>query len=234
MKIINETVYNSDDLYNLFIAIDRLCWRTMQMAVARWKRDALAKGTVWSESNYYDEQRPLPQELRIGYRTKPKPKKTDEVDAQKKTEPSFVTSSGLHSDSPRFGITRPTDLPISPLVVLAHCAEGANRTLPREVVQALARKFARTRKGWPSDDDCSYLVDDHQVTFSLLVSPKMVIEAKAAANRAKAAALSHKIRIKRDEVNAAEAVLAKRQKQLDTLQARLAKLSPKQEMSLRV
>jgi hypothetical protein len=233
MKIINETVYNDDDLYNLYRAVERLCWRATEQQVARWKQSAKARGQVWAHHDYYDEQ-PLPKEIRIGYRSTPKRKKDDDVDALKQTEPSFTTIRGRRTNSPRFGIVRPSDLPLCPLVILAQCAEDAHRALPREVVQSVARIFAKSRRGNPTDDDFSYLVDDHQITFTLAVTQEAKAAAKAASKKARIASLRFKIDVKQDEIKATLATLDKRRDQLATLETRMAKLNPKQEMSLRV
>ena len=230
MKIVNETVYSNDDIYNLFIAVNRLCWRAMEITVDKWKAQAKAEGRIWNDTGgYYKEQRPLPRILRIGYRTYKV--KTVDQDGKpvKQTEPSFVSARGRYTDSPRFGIVKPVHLPLNPLVVLAHCADGARREIPREVMQALARTFSRNMKGSPSDDQFSDLIDDHQITFSLDVSRAAKAAAKAAAKKARVASLEYKIRIKIREINETTARLNKRQEQLAVLNIRLDKIQPQEE-----
>ena len=128
-----------------------------------------------------------------------------------------------------------TDGALRPTLILAHCADGANRALPREVIHSLARAFARTRNGHPSDDDYGLLVDNYQITFSLSVTKEAKAESKAARKVARIASLKANIAQEQSALDSLFAKGDKHRKKIASYTEKLAKLEPQDErMSLYV
>ena len=225
MKIVNETVYNSDDLYNLFRAVDDASWAEIQNARWRIFHEQKAVGKVWTPSTYYTVRKDLPETVRVGYCGLPK---------QQRGTQGYTTLRNRYTTSPRVGIVKPEQLPLPPLMILAHCAEGATRTLPFDAVVSLVKSFSRTQRHSLDEKVRNDLAENHSVTFALKPKAGAKAAVKAAAEQAKIASLVSRRDMVDDDIKRMEAKLAALLARREGIVKKLRVLQPEQEMQLYV
>jgi hypothetical protein len=227
MRIVNETVYNSEDIQALMVKVADLCAQEHETRGRKRKAAAVSKGEVWRMEEFYFQRKPLPELLRVGYYNYRRPEGGKSRKAQQGDQ--FVSMIRVHSSGPRLGIVKPALLPLNPLTVLAHCAEGAVRTVPAEVVYQIASGFTRGRRGHPGIETLRNLSETHVIRFALKAKRGARKEAKEEVRKARIASLDWKIRVERNSLAALESKMEKHREKLAKLQKRRDKLQPQEQ-----
>jgi hypothetical protein len=226
IKIINETVYNDDDLQALLYVVRDATLKEFVERGARNKKMSETRGVEWTAANvaYFASHRE-PTEVRVGYYAcnPPKPDRYGSLRERQGSE-RYCSVRGTHSDSPRIGIVRADRLPLPPLVVLAHCAENATRDVPTEVVDALICVFSKCFDGNISSEYREFLAARNRVRFSL--NPKQ--GSKEAMRKASRAGRIRALLKKRSRLQERLDVLTS---EIDVLDQKLHKLQPEKELS---
>jgi hypothetical protein len=200
MEILNETVYDSGDLERFLVWVGDVCFEAQ-------------KGRKWG----YDEPRPLPEKLRIGYYNQ-----TDREDGEVRW--SSLTG-GWRVKVKRLGIVRPTKLPLVAMEVIARAAgDKDQRTLPREVMLCLAQRAADAL-GYSYRNDPDDLIDRAPVIrYDHKADRESAKAAKALAREQSIARLHDKIRWTQHDIDRLEVKLREANTKLFKAKARLHKL----------
>lgn len=223
LKILNETVYDSDDIRNL------LFWLRdtgAPLANAAWKaqHELYEHNRAQRDPTYmrrpFSDYPPHPlgwEALRVGYYAGGK---------HDDDSPKWVSWSHPYGKAPRLGIVKHTKLPLVPMEVIAHAAADKDqRTLPRETFVDLIRELMGVMGYGIVEDAAETLADEApRIRYAFKVDKA---SAKASKHRADKDALK---RAKQTagymerEVEGLEEKLAERRAKLLKLRTRIIKL----------
>jgi hypothetical protein len=219
MKIMNETVYDSDDLM----------W-VIEHAQEKAYEQSIALHAQHGRGSTPPAKPPLPETIRFGYYSAPGVKKGS-------TELSYVSHRGggyRSSKIRRIGLVRPTDLPLVAMEIVARAAsDRSKRTLPAAVMVDLVKVLVRGVFGsWTDEEaDKRLLVGCPAVHYNDSPDHKSASESKTIAREQSLANAERRVQWTEASIKSLEAKLVKTEERLVRHRARLAKLRARKEMS---
>jgi hypothetical protein len=218
MKILNETVFDSDDI----------------CAIVIWARDVAHKIRCerslknWHQYNKgrtpYTQPTPrqLPETLRIGYYSVPK--------LQADEEPRWASITGKYNATKRIGIARPTKFPLVAMEIIALAASDKDqRIVPGAVMDFLLGRLLTMFGIYQVKDEIGkYVADMPQIRYDHKPNKASKKAAQKLAAEERAQSLTKRIGWARQDVAQAEEKLQDARIKLNKLLDRQAKLEGKQ------
>jgi hypothetical protein len=240
MEVLNETVYDSDDLEKVVLHAQK---KAYERAVAH----AIQYNAQQTSASYRqavpNAPQPLPNQVRFGYYNNPKGDDTGGSGPQQDAtvDVLYVSSRGRRYGRGgicRIGIAPPTKLPLNAMQVLALAAsDKEQRTLPRQVLGDLVIVLMRTLfHGYAAR------TDEQEEKWLLNGCPPVRYGFKpdrASAKKSKDLASSDRTERLHQQIKYTEARIERlgkeqteEQEKLEKLRLRLNKLEAKKEVSL--
>jgi len=205
MEIANKTVYDSEDLRRLVEATFKAACekREQQREQARVRRPGLK--TI---DDLYASPK-LPRNLRVGYyHPKPSTKDKDRQTDMAGDPLPVVRATGRWDKRPRLGIAPPENMPLPPLLILAHAStaddEGLERKLPPWVLETMVYAITRIFDVHLANGVVQQIVDESKVRFRSLPKHSEVQQAERVEINARIASLYEKVNIYDDQIERAE------------------------------
>lgn len=231
MKILNETVYCSDDIRELVIATRDLCAQELkeQRLDSERRYKAGHYGSFNSAAEWWTPS-PLPEMIRIGY-YKPTNEAKDSVCIEYGTNEPMSSVTSRYGTAPRIGIVPVERLGLPEMLVVAHAASDSKLKTPLGLRQDVARSISKIFRGSPPTSDLIALARRMPlgITHEVKCDPASL---KVEKIKARQASLLKKIDIATDNITRAREKLLVLEARRQELRDRLVKLNHKKEKAL--
>lgn len=239
LKILNETVYDTDDLEQVVLHTQRKAFERAVQNAKNYNANRATTGSGYPPTPVPTAPDPLPEQIRFGYYNNPKgedhqPKGRQQIAT---VDVCYVSSRGRYwrrGDVFRIGIAPPTKLPLNAMQVIALAASDKDqRTLPNQVLVDLVVVLMRALfRGCASreEDEAWLLTGCPTVRYGFQTDRSSAKESKAVAREANLQRARQNIKWSEERLARLKESLAEEEEKLAKLKARLAKLEGR-EMS---
>jgi hypothetical protein len=223
MEILNETVYDSQDIRILCYEIASRC-EVRQAETKQVMKERFELGEVrrFNPDHYWWQPSPLPEQLRVGYYKR----------SSTRGPERFCSIRWRNSVAPRLGIAPIEELDLPAMLVVAGAASDIGIEIPTRVLRAVILQIASIFRGSLKNDD----VGEFARLYSLRVCSReggvtTAQQVKQARHRAKVTSTERKIAIIDDDVSRLERQIVELKVKRVDLEEKLQKLQPKQEVA---